>query len=190
MHSPTHTAAGCIESLPSCHTSMCGSRSVLKTRASSRVHNSHTSAVQKEGEFEVVADVPGVQKGDINLAIDKDTLTISVSPPSATPATPPASSPTPDGQAAADEKTSGGASPSAPSGAQGAGGPEAKEAKEQAACGPKVLRRERMRVFAERALKFPDTAQLEGAKAECEGGVLRVRIPKKAAPQPSRIAIA
>ena len=158
--------------------------------AGSQLSLTHSVAMQKEGEFEVLADVPGVQKGDINLAVDRDTLTISVSPPNATPATPPAASPTADGQTAANEKTEDGASPSAAAGAQGPEGPEAKEAKEEAACGPKVLRKERRRVFAARALKFPDTAELEGARAECEGGVLRVCIPKKAAAQPSRIPIA
>ena len=138
----------------------------------------------------VLADVPGVQKGDINLAIDKGTLTISVSPTPTTPGSPPAASPTADGQAAADETAAGDAAPSAVAGAEGAEGLEAKTADEEAACGSKVLRRERKRVFTERALKFPDTAELEGARAECEGGVLRVRIPKKAAPQPSRIPIA
>ena len=143
--------------------------------------------LQKECEFEVLADVPGVQKGDINLAIDKGTLTISVSPTPTTPGSPPAASPTADGQAADDGTAAGDAAPTAVAGAEG---PQAKTADEEAACGPKVLRRERRRVFAARALKFPDIADLEGARAECEGGVLRVRIPKKAAAQPSRIAIA
>ena len=146
--------------------------------------------LQKECEFEVLADVPGVQKSDINLAIEKGTLTISISDPGATTASPAASAPTADGQSAADKKTADGASPSAAAGAQSAEGQEAKEAEEEAAHGLKVLRRERRRVFAARALKFPDIADLEGARAECEGGVLRVRIPKKAAVQPSRIAIA
>eukprot|EP00892_Ulva_mutabilis_P011586 jgi/Ulvmu1/87/UM001_0090.1 len=137
--------------------------------------------VEKDGEFEVLADVPGVQKGAINLAIDDHTLTISVSHPDNTSATPakgeaqPAAAPTTTAEEATDAK--------APA--------QSNKAGEKAAdLQPKVLRRERMQCFAERSLKFPETADLEAAKAECEGGVLRVSIPKKALPQPARIPIA
>eukprot|EP00892_Ulva_mutabilis_P012861 jgi/Ulvmu1/9948/UM058_0031.1 len=136
---------------------------------------------EKDGEFEVVADVPGVQKGAINLAIDHHTLTISVSHPDDTSAT--------DTEGAA--QPSAAATTTAEEGQDAEARAHAKSDKpEKAGEEPKVLRRERTQRFAERSLKFPETADLEAAKAECEGGVLRVSIPKKALPQPSRIRIA
>eukprot|EP00892_Ulva_mutabilis_P004375 jgi/Ulvmu1/2309/UM013_0157.1 len=137
--------------------------------------------LEKDEQFEVLADVPGVQKAAISLAIDHHTLTISVSHPDVTSATP--ATPAVDTLAAAE---------AAPVTADAASGPDAAvaAAEVEKAAEPKVLRRERAQRFAARSLQFPEAADLEAAQAECEAGVLRVSIPKKALPQPSRIRVA
>ena len=129
--------------------------------------------MQKEPEFEIVADVPGVAKEAIHLDIDKDTLTLSVKQPDD-------KSPGADAPAA----TPGDTNPAAEGGEQAAA--QATEAPAQ----PKVLRRERVQRYAKRALKLPETADLGQARAQCVAGVLTVTVPKRALPSPHRIPIA
>lgn len=130
--------------------------------------------MQKEAEFEILADIPGVQKSAVQLDVDKDILTLSISGPNDTPAEPAA--PATDAEAPTAE------APAAEAAAEGT--------ETQAHTQPQVLRQERTQRHAKRSLRLPETADLLQAQATCESGVLTVRVPKKALPSPQRITIA
>lgn len=130
--------------------------------------------MQKEAEFEILADIPGVQKSAVQLDVDKDILTLSISGPNDMPAEPAA--PATDAEAPTTE------APAAEAAAEGM--------ETQAHTQPQVLRQERTQRYAKRSLRLPETADLLQAQATCESGVLTVRVPKKALPSPQRITIA
>eukprot|EP00892_Ulva_mutabilis_P002666 jgi/Ulvmu1/123/UM001_0127.1 len=135
---------------------------------------------KNDEDFVVFADVPGVQKSAINLNVERTTVTISV--PGSAPNIAALDALAVSGRNVVDK-------PEIPDNVTSAKNATAMGTAEEA-CSVKVLQRERAQQFKQRVLKFPETASLAEAKAECKGGVLRVSIPKKALPQPCTISIA
>lgn len=143
--------------------------------------------MQTHTSIEILADLPGVSKSDLELDIDTDTLIIGVK-----------SSPTPGSAAAAEQVESepkenavksaeGGKHDRQPADAQKP--PEA-SAKPEEKAQPKVHRNERSQNFSKRALKLPETADLTQTSATVTDGVLRIVVAKKELPSPKRIRIA
>eukprot|EP00892_Ulva_mutabilis_P000222 jgi/Ulvmu1/101/UM001_0104.1 len=145
---------------------------------------------ETHSEFEILADLPGVAKGDIQIDIDKDTVTLGVKPAVREPEAP--AQPVPDVSAPHDKPA---AAPDAPKQNGAAETDAAVPAPESAADAKgkterKVHRQERSLRFVNRALKLPETADLSHADASFVDGVLRIVVAKKELPSPKRIRIA
>ena len=147
---------------------------------------SSMSIVQTEAAFEIVADLPGVAKSDVQLDVEKDTLTIGVKPA----AKPDAKAKPADDKAEKEDKAEAPATEkqdAQPAEAQKT--PEA-SAKPEEKPQPKMHRKERSQHFAKRALQLPETADLSSVDASLTDGVLKIVIAKKELPTPKRIRIA
>lgn len=141
--------------------------------------------MQTDASIEILADLPGVSKGDVELDIDKDTVIIGVRP---------ATAPTAAAQNKSDacekdvKSTEAGKQDVQPADAQKP--PETSAKPEEEKPRSKVLRKERSQCFAKRALKLPETADLTRTDASLTDGVLRIVVSKKELPSPKRIRIA
>lgn len=113
--------------------------------------------MQDDDQFQIKADVPGIDKNDIRVSVDGDALTLSVEHTSTTEET----------------ITDGPESESA-----GEGEAAAVEGKVEKSS--RVLhRQERTFEYDNRVVRMPDSADMEQVDAQCADGVLTVTIPKK-----------
>ncbi|KAK9808901.1 hypothetical protein WJX72_006071 [[Myrmecia] bisecta] len=123
--------------------------------------------IEADDHYEILADIPGADKNQIQVQTNGDLLTIGVEP----------------------EKE-----PEQPQEAQAQEGAakaqEGKEApKEQPAQGEAKLvyhRHERRHDWVHRSIRMPEDADLDHVKAKYENGVLKLTIPKNAEAQKSR----
>ena len=113
--------------------------------------------MQDDGQFEIKADVPGIDKRDIRVSVDGDALTLSV-----------------EHSAATDGATTDGGE-SAGEGAE----PAAAEGTVEKTSGRVLHRQERTFEYDNRVIRMPDSADMEQVDAQCADGVLTVTIPKK-----------
>ena len=143
--------------------------------------------MQMDAEIEIVADLPGVAKGEIQIDVDKNILTLGVKPSAHSSRSQAAVRPAP-GDTAPNEGAPAAAEPSKQDG-QAAEALET-SAKPPSKAEPTVHRKERSLRFMKRALTLPETADLGRADATLADGVLRIVVAKKEIPSPKRIRIA
>lgn len=142
--------------------------------------------MQTDTTIEILADLPGVAKSDVQLDIDNDTLTLGVKPTAEPAAAEKAAHDNAELQQKAAEPAEADKQEGQAAEAQNA--PEA-SAKPEEKPQPKMHRRERAQ-FAKRVIKLPETADLGQADASLTDGVLRIVVTKKPLPSPKRIRIA
>ena len=152
--------------------------------------------MQMDAEIEIVADLPGVAKGDIQIDIDKNTLKLGVKPSDnmsrCQGVVRPASGNTDlkagaPGVAEPSKQNGQAARPTAP---ETAAEPAAAKPAAHSKAEPTVHRKERSLRFLKRALELPETADLSRADATLVDGVLRIVVAKKELPSPKRIRVA
>ncbi len=138
--------------------------------------------VEADDAYTVTVDLPGVTKDALQISVDGRRVLIE-----ADAAKPAAAQVATDSTAVAAEATT-----AADSGASSEAKPDTQAtvaAAEQPAIAPRVLYSERRATRFARSIVLPSEADDSRASAKLVDGVLTLVLPKKAQPQPARIAV-
>lgn len=139
---------------------------------------------ETDTSYDIVADLPGVSKDNVNISVDGSVLTVSAERSSSHSSTSRATS----GEPTSSEE--GSISKDKEDKKQGMEGEDGTTTpKEDENRGPSFLFYERSFGKTSRSIKLPRHADLESITARCHDGELHITVPKLAEQQPRRVTV-